>query len=83
MLACLLDVSGRRPAVASGHIFCAHAENTGIYSILASLHSIMQKDVDVPGQGALSQAFMSFVNMPKTPIFTAFLPLAQRNAKYV
>ena len=38
---------------------------------------------DVPRQSTLSQALMSFVSMPKTQLFKAFLPLAHHMQKYV
>ena len=46
-----------------------YAQNTGIYSVFASLYNILHKDVE---QENLSQASMLFATMPKTLVFTAF-----------
>ena len=61
--------SGTRKSVTSVHAFRDHAQNTGIYSVFASLYNILHKDLE---QENLSQASMPSATMPKTLLFTAF-----------
>ena len=59
---------GTIKSITSVHAFRDHAQNTGIYSVFASLYNILHKDVE---QENLSQASMPFATMPKTLVFTA------------
>ena len=53
---------GARHVVTRIHAFGDHAQNTGIYSIFASLYNILRKDVE---QDTLSQASMLWRPCPK------------------
>ena len=41
----MLEVSGTRRSDTSAHALCAHAQNVGVYIVVATLYSILQKDV--------------------------------------
>ena len=62
-------VGGRGGGREERHSYCVHAQNTGIYSVFASLYNILHKDLE---QENLSQASMPFATMPKTLVFTTF-----------
>ena len=60
---------GTRHVVTSVHAFCDHAQNTGTYSIFATLYNRLHKDVE---QEKHSQASLPLATMPKTLVFTVF-----------